>query len=101
MGLLARLTDNEKPYIGLHGFNSALREYARSMKSKADLEAAFSIAPADPQWTALLSLIDGQTGAANKTIKAIEIGDVLIIRAGKNSRPLYPDMAAIAARFGL
>jgi hypothetical protein len=49
----------------------------------------------------LIGLIDAQSGTTNKIIKAIEIGDVLLIREGKDSRPLYPTSASVAARFGL
>jgi hypothetical protein len=101
MALLARLTNGEEPRIGLHGFNSALREYARGQKSRADIESTYSISAADAQWAMLIGLIDAQSGTTNKIIKAIEIGDVLLIREGKDSRPLYPTSASVAARFGL
>jgi len=100
MSLLNRLTKSEDPNIGLHGFNAAIREYARGAKTKAEIESAYSILSTDPQWAKIILLIDGQTGTA-KLLKAFEIGDVLELFEGRDSNPLYPTAASIATRFGL
>lgn len=101
MGLLARLTKGEEPSIGLHGFNSAVREYARGQKTKVEIETGYNIATDDPQWLTLTGLIDAESTATAKTIKAIEIADILILYEGSDSNFLYPTPASIAARLGI
>ena len=101
MGLLARLTKGEDPSIGLHGFNAAIREYARGEKSKSEIETGYAIATDDPQWLMLVGLIDAESSATTKTIKAIEIADILVLYEGEDSHFLYPTPASIAARLGL
>ena len=101
MGLLARLTKGEEPTIGLHGFNCAVREYARGEKSKAVIETGYNIATDDTQWLALIGLIDGESTVTAKTIKAIEIADILVLYEGSDSNFLYPNPASIAIRLGI
>ena len=100
MGLLSRLTHEQDP-IRLHGFNSSIREYARGKKTKLELETCYGIDSTDAQWRSLVGLIDAESTATTKTIKAIEIGDVLIIHEGVDSSSLYPTGVSIKNRFGI
>lgn len=101
MSLLDRLTHDEEPQIGLHGFISSLREYARGFVTRVQIESAYSIDSANVQWNAILSMIDAQSTAQLKLLKVIEIGDVLILHEGVDSRVLYPTVTSIRNRFGL
>lgn len=106
--LLARLMHQSDdpvnyPDIGLHAFSSCIREYARKQSggsglTKAQIASNYSIDAGDMVGSAIVDLI---TNATDKLKKADEICDVLIIMEGRDSKALYPDRAAVAARLGV
>lgn len=98
MALLDRLTGEEDPKIGIHGFQAALREYARGQITKSSIATNYGIDPADAQGQALLGLIDAEVGVEAKLAKVNEINDVLTIHEGSDSKPLYPAKSDVKTR---
>lgn len=98
MALLDRLTGEEDPKIGVHGFQAVLREYARGQLTKGAIASNYGIDPADTQGQALLGLIDSEVGVDAKLAKVNEINDVLTIHEGRDSNPLYPTKTAVRTR---
>lgn len=98
MALLDRLTGEESPRIGIHGFQACLREYARGQLTKGSIATNYGIDPADTQGQALLDLIDAAVGVDAKLEKVNEINDVLTIHEGNDSNGLYPTKTDVRVR---
>jgi len=98
MALFDRLTGDESPKIGIHGFQAALREYARGQLTKGSIASNYGIDPGDVQGQMLLSLIDAEPDETSKIAKINEISDVLTIYEGNDSNAFYPTKADVKNR---
>ena len=101
--LLERLTSEsiEIEKIPIHNFFAAIREYVRGYKTIEEISQVFNVPLDDPHGAALLSNLEAAPTIAEKLDKVSNLEDVLLLHESRVTRPLYPDLNAIALRFGL
>jgi len=88
-------TDDSRPKINLHRFIGAERLYALGEWTAAQLVAEFDLQGDElTQANQLKTKIDGETGAANKTLYILRVESVLMCLEDGSDR-LYHDAAAV------
>lgn len=88
------------PNIALHQFFSCMAEYGRGALTAAAIHTQYGMVAPDSDYNALVSLIDAEGTVNAKILKVQEVKDVMYIHENEQSNALYPDKAAVKARFG-
>lgn len=98
MGLYERVLGLELPKISEHWVLALLAEFGRGQITKAQIDAALNLSPAEQ--AELQTLASTFTGAVSaKLLRALEVQDVLML--GKSKIAPYTTVAAVKTRLGV